>query len=201
MKFSSPYTYNFIVCINSMGVKEYFKRHGIEGRNAINALLAYKALSFATWSVSLVVCYRYAPLRSWIKRPMGKAALNRLQQRYPVRYKQCQNYILTKSEQLANSRFIKPIPTAFGMKSKQFVFAMSENLLLTKLTLPIILPLQFWLITKVFRQRVVEEELTIDLIKDYADTSYKAFDEYVIGDPLSDRVTEHFDDSCNDRCN
>lgn len=131
-----------------MTFKELLEKKGISKKDIPLAIVYFKATSYATWFGTLALCYKYRPLRRLIKSPFFEGKFKNLKLRYPKFYNNCENFITSKSKKLAEWKYFKPIPESLGLKSLHVVEALSENFILYKLLLPLILPLQFWFVLK-----------------------------------------------------
>jgi hypothetical protein len=143
-------------------IHDTFERYGVSKGDVVTAALSLKGLTWVTYFGTLALCYRYKPLKRIASVPSVKVRLDGIQQNYPL-YGKIKNFILEKSQKLAKSRFFEPIPRTLGLKSKRFAVALAENIVVTKLLLPVTLPLQFWLVVQYFKRRKSKHNQTDDL--------------------------------------
>lgn len=131
--------------------KDYLEKKGLSKNDIPAGIIYFKITSYATWFCTLALCYKYRPLKNLFKINYFKQKLNYVKSKYP---KVCDNYnnlIINKSKKLAEWKYFKPIPESLGLKSLHVVEALSENFVLYKLLLPVLLPIQFWIILKLLK--------------------------------------------------
>lgn len=126
-----------------MNFHEYFEKKGIAKKDVPLALACYKGIGLGITLITFGVCYRYKPLRRLIKTDFMDGQITKFKAKYPERYNKCENFIKTKIEKISNSKFFKPIPNMFGLKSRNFTKSVCETLIISKVGLPITIPFQF----------------------------------------------------------
>ena len=124
-----------------MVIKEYFEKKGISKKDIPLGILYFKTISYTTWFGTLGLCYKYRPLRKLLETKYIKCKYEKIKMSYPNFYNKCENFINEKSKKISEWKYFKPIPETLGLKSIRTVEALSENFILYKLLLPIILPL------------------------------------------------------------
>ena len=129
-----------------------FEKYGVSKKDVAVAVIAFKGLSWVTYFGTLALCYRYKLLKRISNIPFIKTKLDYVQLNYPI-YNKTKNFIIEKSQKMAKSRYFEPIPRSLGLKSRRFAVALTENVVFSKLLLPVTLPAQFWLVTQYFKRR------------------------------------------------
>lgn len=132
-------------------IGDYFQKYGISKTDAAKALIYFKTLSFLSGLGTLFICYRYRPLITLAKQPWPKKMLDNLKNRYPTQFDRSKRFIIEKSEKIAEFKYFKPIPTMLGANGKRMTLAIAENFVFYKTLIPILMPLQFWLVIHKFR--------------------------------------------------
>lgn len=146
--------------------KNYFEKRGIQSSRVGTALLAFKLSTYCHWSGTLFLCYRYRPVKSFFTKWSGpKRIHDYFRNKYRVRYDKAQNYINSKAQKLAEWKYFRPIPRFLGVEPQRFTIALAENIILYKATLPIVIPLQIWLII-LLMSGSTEPVSPIDLFQD-----------------------------------
>eukprot|EP01012_Entosiphon_sulcatum_P036256 TRINITY_DN4616_c0_g1_i1.p2 TRINITY_DN4616_c0_g1~~TRINITY_DN4616_c0_g1_i1.p2 ORF type:complete len:173 (+),score=35.45 TRINITY_DN4616_c0_g1_i1:209-727(+) len=152
-----------------MVLSDYFAKRGLETRDIPRALIYFKGLNYGLWIGGIAVCYRFQPLRSIFRRPGPKRFKEWLQFKYPKVFARGEAYVVSKSYQLAQSRFFKPLPDSLGLNAREFALALAENIVLYKATMPVHLPMQFWFIMYCIASRKASFQEYIDDTASWAD--------------------------------
>ena len=129
-------------------LRKYMQTNGIKKVDIPIAVIYFKTLSYMTWFGTLALCYRYRPIMLFTSTNIGKIFKNKLITKYPNGYKKTYNFIMTKSEKLAEWKYFKWIPTSMNLDPTRFSRAIGSNLLVGKLLLPITFPTQIHLVIK-----------------------------------------------------
>lgn len=125
-------------------LKRFFRSKGIEKKSIPKAILTLKGVGYLTWLGTLGICYRYQPLQKLVKSGWSKRVYQNMIKRYPNAHSRTKEWILKKTDQLANWKYFRWIPRTMGLKKKKFSKAIAENFVFYKLTLPITLPIQLY---------------------------------------------------------
>lgn len=148
-------------------VKSYFERKGIKSSRIGAALLIFKVSTYGHWAGTLYLCYRFRPVKSFFTKWSGPRRIHDyMRNRYRTKYDRAQNYINEKAHKLAEWKYFRPIPRSLGVEPQRFTIALAENIILYKATLPIVVPLQIWLILLALRSNDTEHVSPIDLFQD-----------------------------------
>ena len=139
-----------------MKVGSYFEKYGIGKKDVPKALITFKTISYLSWFGTLALCYKYKPIKSFFKLPYPRMYLNRVITRYPTTYNKCQSFVMDKSKKLGENRFFKKIPESMGLKGKRFSYALAENIVLYKIALPILLPIQFYTTIRIVSNKSID---------------------------------------------
>ena len=162
---------------------DLMERMGVNKADVPGALIALKMLNYVVLSGSFVFCYKFRPIlrflpkSSRIRRQMALEHLsNRAKQfgndvykleektaRFERRIKQvldrrtwyqkAPDFIEEKSTALSKTKIITRIAKFLKLNSQKLSLAGAEAFLFYKVTLPIHLPLQAWLIVSIMRKR------------------------------------------------
>lgn len=133
-------------------IHNIFEKYGVSNKDVAVAALSLKGLSWATYFATLGLCYKYKPLKRMSKNPFMKSKLEYVEQNYPI-YGRIKNFVIDKSQKMAKSKYFEPIPRRLGLKSKRFAVALTETIVVYKLMMPVLLPLQFWIVIQYFKRR------------------------------------------------
>jgi hypothetical protein len=108
-------------------------------------VIYFKVISFATYGVTLVACYRYQPLRRLIQTPMMKQRIAQLEIKFPGLWSKGEKFVAEKTSKLSQAWYFKPIPEKLGLNAEKFTQAVWENIIGYKMLLPVLLPAQLLL--------------------------------------------------------
>lgn len=171
--------YNVSLNVSTMErIKGYFEKYGIEKQDVVKGVILLKTSSIAISVVTLGICYRYRPLirlfNFTLKKRLPEINLqDRLPKITPPKspfwrklHMKVDTFIAEKSEKISNSKYFKPIPNAFGLEPKKFAISLAENYIFGKLITPVVLPLQFWSIILLLRNREKEGISHLERIHD-----------------------------------
>ena len=125
----------------------YFKQYNIT--NIPKAIIIYKTMSLVTAGSMLVLCYKYRPARLFKNSRFGQYIINSIKSRYPNQIISIKKYVKDKADTFSKYKYFKPIPKFLGLVNKRFTYAMMEFIVIGKLCLPITIPIQLWLTSKI----------------------------------------------------
>jgi hypothetical protein len=156
-------------------IGDYFEKYGVTNSDVFKALIYFKTLSVITGLGTLAMCYKYRPLITLFKQPYPKQLLAKIENRYPTQYNRSKQFVIEKSEKLAASKYFKPIPNYLNIDSKRLTIAVAENMVFYKLCIPILMPIQFWLVVHALKKDTLTlpKEVNIQNIKSVIVDSYE----------------------------
>jgi len=123
---------------------------GIKGKDVPQAVGVFLMVKWGLYVGGLAACVKFQPLRTLARRPFAQRQLFRLKQRFPERYERIEKQTLAVAERVAQSPYVRPMPTWMGVDSKNFVFALAENTVLYKLLFPVYVPTTLYLISRAY---------------------------------------------------
>ena len=132
-------------------VSNVFQEKGISKNDVGKAILYFKGMSWITYGIGLTLCYKHKPLRRLAKTERFSSMLTKWDTSSPF-YKKTKTFILEKADKLSKTSIFSKFSNYFGLKSKRFTLAIAENTFLYKITLPITLPVQFLILSKLFKK-------------------------------------------------
>lgn len=134
-------------------ISDFFQKYGITKKDIPKSLIYFKTLSLLSYLSCIMICYKYRPLIRIFK---GSNFLEQIKLRYPIGYHKYYNFVINKSTKLSESKYFKPIPSALRLNSNKLTTAIAENIIFSKLLLPITVPVQFWIIVNIMKTHNIE---------------------------------------------
>ena len=135
-------------------ISDFFQKHGISKKDIAKSLIYFKSLSVVSYFGCMALCYKYRPLIRLFNSQSSTICtrlLNNIKTRYPNAFNKSYNFVVDKSIKVAESKYFKPIPTKLRLDAKKLTTAIAENIVFSKLLMPITIPLQFWIVIHALR--------------------------------------------------
>ena len=120
-------------------------KYNIEKSDVPKLLITYKIIATSSYIMTFAICYRYKPFSTLVKTPYGIKFNSYVINKYPATHNKFINMKNNLIIKASNNKYIKKIPESIGLKSKLFMEAFIENTIFAKLTIPLTLPLYFYL--------------------------------------------------------
>lgn len=131
-------------------LKNKFKERGMGPKEVTTAYIAYNVFDSLTDFATLVICYKYKPLRKFAKGQTGSKLIKSLKTRYPDKYNKYTNFVIKKANKFAEWKYFKPIPKKLGLNSQNLSYSLIENIVFRELASPVTIPLQIWLTLQIY---------------------------------------------------
>lgn len=148
----------------------YFEKYGVKPGDVAKSLLYLKLMNYSTGLCTLVLCYKYRPLKRLSRRPGPKRMISYVKNRWPSSYKRYSDWIDKSAFRVAQWRPVIWLSDYLKFNPRQFALAFAENLVIYKGTLPIVLPLQFLLIVRLMSKESTKISDFSDLDNFYDDS-------------------------------
>ena len=123
----------------------WINKYSIKNSDVPKLLITYKIIAITSYITTFAICYRYKPFSTFLKMPSGIKFNSYVTNKCPIIYTKFINMKNDLIIKASNSKYVKKIPESIGLKSKEFMEAVIENTIFAKLTLPLTLPLYFYL--------------------------------------------------------
>lgn len=155
-----------------MKLGNYFEKFGISTSDVPIALISLKGTLWMTYAALFVVCYKFRPIQVISRLPSSKRFLIRLEKRYPERFDYWKGAYEKTTERFASNSYFRRIPNVLGLNPRIFTLSIVEAFFIYKLTLPITVPTQFWLVVSILKRRHKSKQNSIN---DVVEGSYGVY--------------------------
>lgn len=142
-------------------LSNYFQKYGIGIKDIPMAFICFKSLSVLSYFGCMAICYRYKPLITLFKMGPPKKLLTGIQNRYPNAYYKTHTFVLNQTDKLTNSKIFQRLPK-FGANNKRLSIAIAENIVFSKLMIPVFMPLQFWITIHMLKSTPIVNTIVTD---------------------------------------